>query len=160
MSAALGLGSNLGDRGKNLKTALDKIEGLNNTSVVKVSSFYLTHPVGRTDQGWFLNGAALVKTILKPQELLKALLMIEQEMGRLRKEKWEPRLIDLDLLYVGQEVIDEKNLNVPHPFLSKRRFVLLPLMDITPEWIHPVLKQTPKEMLARLPKEGQEAIRL
>ncbi|MBW1708556.1 MAG: 2-amino-4-hydroxy-6-hydroxymethyldihydropteridine diphosphokinase [Deltaproteobacteria bacterium] len=160
MSVALGFGSNLGDRKKNLEVALNKIEGLGNTALVKVSPFYSTRPVGQTGQDWFLNAAALIETGMTPQELMKALLMIEQEMGRERVTKWGPRLIDLDILFFGQKVIEENNLTVPHPYLSQRRFVLLPLNDIAPEWVHPVLKQTPEEMLARLPEEGQEAFRL
>jgi len=81
-------------------------------------------------------------------------------MGRVRKEKWEPRLIDLDVLFLGQEVIEEKDLQIPHPHLSQRRFVLLPLAEIAPKWVHPVLKLTPGEMLNQLSKEGQEAIRV
>jgi len=127
---------------------------------VKVSPFYLTRPVGQTNQDWFLNAAALIETALTPQSLLKILLMTEREMGRVRGAKWGPRLIDLDLLFFDQAVIEEEGLKIPHPYLNKRRFVLLPLTDIAPKWIHPVLKQTPGEMLANLTKDGQEAIRL
>ncbi|MBW2084774.1 MAG: 2-amino-4-hydroxy-6-hydroxymethyldihydropteridine diphosphokinase, partial [Deltaproteobacteria bacterium] len=137
-----------------------KLGSLSETTVLKVSHYYLTQPLGRTDQDWFLNAAVLLDTKLRPRQLLQEILRIEQEMGRVRKEKWEPRLIDLDVLFLGQEVIEEKDLQIPHPHLSQRRFVLLPLAEIAPKWVHPVLKLTPGEMLNQLSKEGQEAIRV
>jgi len=153
---AIGIGSNLGDREKQLQEALDRLSGLDAIDVVKMSSFYMTRPQGRTDQNWFLNAAVLLQTNIEASELLDILLAIEQGMGRVRKDKWGPRVIDLDILFYGQEVIDEENLRVPHPYLHQRRFVLIPLRDVAPDWTHPVSGLTPAEMLAGLPEQGQE----
>lgn len=153
------MGSNLGDREANLHTAVRMIKKLDKTELLAESAHYLTAPQGVKDQDWFLNSAVLVKTGLSPEFFLKGLLDIELEMGRTRELKWGPRLIDLDILFWGSAVIDEDNLKVPHPFLADRRFALLPLNDIAPDWRHPELNQTPAEMLTKIPDQGQEAVR-
>lgn len=150
----------MGDKTGRIKTALQRLGRLPGSRLTAVSPFYKTQPVGQIDQDWFVNAAALIETALSPRELLKALLGIEREMGRVRTEKWGPRLIDLDLLFFGQQIIDEPDLEAPHPRLDKRRFVLKPLSDVTPDWVHPVLGLTPGEMLARLAEDGQEVVRL
>lgn len=127
---------------------------------MKMSGFYRTQPVGYTEQDWFVNAAALLKTSLTPGELLKALLDIEQRMGRVRTIKWGPRIIDLDLLFYQDKVIDEEDLTTPHPFMSERRFVLIPLADVAPDWVHPLLNQTPVHMLLNVDDDGQEVVRL
>ncbi|MBU2548421.1 MAG: 2-amino-4-hydroxy-6-hydroxymethyldihydropteridine diphosphokinase [Proteobacteria bacterium] len=143
-----------------IRTALIRIGELPSTRLASVSPFYRTEPVGHLEQGWFVNAAAVIETALDPRPLLDALLGIERSMGRVRKEKWGPRLIDLDILFYGQAVIDEPDLVVPHAFMDRRRFVLAPLADVAPDWRHPLLGLTPGEMLARLPENGQEAHRL
>jgi 2-amino-4-hydroxy-6-hydroxymethyldihydropteridine diphosphokinase len=153
------MGSNLGDRQKQLREALDRLSSLEGIDVIKTSSFYMTRPQARTDQDWFLNAAVLLKTNIKAPELLDKLLTIEQDMGRIRKDKWGPRAIDLDILFYGREVIDKENLRVPHPYLPQRRFVLIPLLEIAPDWVHPTSGLTPAEMLAVLPERGQEVIK-
>ena len=129
--AAIGLGSNLGDRVGHLEAATEALATVG--TVAAVSATYETAPVGGPDQGSYLNAVVLVDTTMPPQELLDALLAIEQERGRERAEKWGPRTIDLDLLLYGAESIDRPGLTVPHPRMTQRRFVLDPLLDVWPD---------------------------
>ena len=135
------------------------MRSLDGVEVVKISPFYRTRPQGRTDQNWFLNAAVLIETRFEALKLLEKLLDIEQEMGRVRKDKWGPRMIDLDILFYSREVINTENLKVPHPYLAERRFVLMPLLDIAPDWVHPASELTPAEMLSVLPEQGQEVFK-
>ena len=134
--AYIGLGSNLGDREGNLRTALARLTELGE---VRASSFRETDPVGLTDQPRFLNAAAELSTDLPARDLLDALLTIERDLGRdrAREERWGPRTLDLDLLLYGDEVIDEPGLRVPHPRLAERRFVLEPLHELAPGLVLP-----------------------
>ncbi|NLV16812.1 MAG: 2-amino-4-hydroxy-6-hydroxymethyldihydropteridine diphosphokinase [Syntrophomonadaceae bacterium] len=132
-TAYLGLGTNLGDREKNLTEAAGYLEKLTSTRVLKYSSRYYTSPWGKTDQPEFLNQAAAVETYLTPRELLQEMLDIETLMGRKRLEKWEPRIIDLDLLLYGRQTIQEPDLTIPHPYLTQREFVIRPLLEIEPD---------------------------
>jgi 2-amino-4-hydroxy-6-hydroxymethyldihydropteridine diphosphokinase len=154
--AAVGLGSNIGDKIANTKEALDALDRVPRTRLKQRSRFYRTAPVGKTDQDWFVNAAALVETYLSPREMLEALLELENRMGRVRTEKWGPRLIDLDLLFYSDRIIEEDGLIVPHPFMQERLFVLTPLCDIAPDWRHPVLGRTCRELAEDVKAEGQE----
>lgn len=141
----IGLGSNRGDRLKNLQNSLSHIKR-EIIEVRRVSSLYHTEPVGMKGK-WFLNCVLEGETELGPDELMETLLTIEKEMGRLRKKKKEERIIDLDLLLYQGRVLKEKGLILPHPRLHKRGFVLVPLVEINPHLYHPVLKRTVKEIL-------------
>jgi len=158
--AGVGLGSNLGDKTGWIKAALAGLERLPSTCLKTASGLYRTQPVGCIDQDWFVNAAALVETSLSPHDLLAGLLEIESSLGRVRTEKWGPRLIDLDLLYYGRKIVNENGLVLPHPHLDRRRFVLAPLTEVAAKWVHPILGLTPGQMLALLPEAGQEVIRL
>ena len=140
----LSLGSNLGDRAANLRTAIDRLGRVG--KVAAVSSFYETEPVEVTDQPWFLNCAVKLDTEKMPKQFLATLLEIERQMGRRRDRKKGPRTIDLDILLFGTSVIETKGLTIPHRAMHERRFVLEALAEIAPDVRHPVLKQTIREL--------------
>ncbi len=145
----LSLGSNLGDREANLRTAVEKLAELG--EVFAVSSFYETEPVEFTAQPWFLNCAVALRTELMPKLLLSKTLEIERQMGRRRSQPKGPRTIDIDILLFGNSVIHTPQLDVPHVVMQERRFVLEPLAEIAPEIRHPIFKRTVREMLQELP---------
>lgn len=126
----IGIGSNLGQRKKNIELAIDKINRLSETKVAKISSVIETLPVGGPKQGKFLNAAIEIKTGLSPRKLLACLQEIEHGLGRKRVVKNGPRTIDLDILFYGDKKIKEKDLVVPHPRIKERQFVLVPLKEI------------------------------
>lgn len=139
----LGLGSNVGDRAANIRTAYDLIHRTIG-KVAKFSHVYETEPWGNTEQESFFNQVIMINTTLDPRELLEAITKIEREMGRTRKEKqtkWGPRIIDIDILFYGKRIIRDKGLDIPHPELHKRAFVLVPLLEIAPDLEHPILKK-------------------
>jgi len=134
------LGSNLGDRSLLLKQAINAIEE-EIAPVIKQSAVYETQSWGKTDSPDYLNQVILIDTQLSAQIILQKILNIEWKIGRVREEKWGPRLIDIDILFYGDILIDEPELQVPHPHLHKRRFTLEPLAEIAPELIHPTLNK-------------------
>jgi len=131
--AYIGLGANLGDREGTLEQAVALLAAVEGVSVVAVSGLRETDPVGVVDQPLFLNGAVAIETTLSARQLLDALLAVERSLGRVRAERWGPRIVDLDLLVYGDETIDEPGLRVPHPSLHERRFALEPLAELDPE---------------------------
>jgi 2-amino-4-hydroxy-6-hydroxymethyldihydropteridine diphosphokinase len=140
------LGSNLGDKQHNLQQALITITtqcGL----VVKHSSIYQTEAWGVTDQPSYLNQVIIIDTITAPQQLLKKLLQIENDMGRVRTQKYASRIIDIDILFYGREIVDTETLKVPHPQIAFRKFVLEPLNEIVPNKMHPILLLPIKKLL-------------
>ncbi|MFQ6067557.1 MAG: 2-amino-4-hydroxy-6-hydroxymethyldihydropteridine diphosphokinase [bacterium] len=148
----IGLGSNKGARLKNIDLALNHLK--EKIAVEKISSFYLTEPVG-IKGGWFVNCVLEGKTEQSPEKLLDILLEIEKRMGRVREKKKASRVIDLDLLLYEDAVVDKVDLTVPHPHLHERRFILTPLVEINPNLVHPVLEKTLKEILKELKDSHQ-----
>jgi 2-amino-4-hydroxy-6-hydroxymethyldihydropteridine diphosphokinase len=148
--AYISIGSNLGDRAENLNRAVAHLDG-SDLTVTEVSPFYSTEPVGFQDQPWFLNAAVSLETDLSPMELLKRCRQIEDTMGRVRTFRDAPRTVDLDILLFGNRIIDRPDLQIPHPRMAERRFVLKPLSRIAPEAIHPVLGKDIRSLLAACP---------
>ena len=148
MKYHLGLGSNLGRTKRNLEKAVSLLirKGI---EIRKMSSLYQTEPVGRSDQPWFINQAVEVESGLSPQELLIFVKEIETDMGREATVPDGPRIIDLDILLAEDTVIGTVELTIPHPRLAERNFVLVPLAEIAPEAVHPVLKRTIRELCSR-----------
>jgi 2-amino-4-hydroxy-6-hydroxymethyldihydropteridine diphosphokinase len=130
----VGLGANLGDRERTIRAALERLDADDQVEVVRVSSLRETDPIGYEDQPRFLNGAAALESTLGPRELLDLLLAVERELGRRRDgPRFGPRTIDLDLLLYGDETVDEPGLQIPHPRLAERAFVLEPLAELDPQ---------------------------
>ena len=150
MKAYIGIGSNLGEREQAIRAALDALAALPDTTLTRSSSLYDTEPVGGPDQPDFLNAVAELDTDLAPRQLLWNLMRIELRLGRVRTVRWGPRTIDLDLLLAGELVIDEADLKVPHPELTRRSFVLVPLVELDPLLRHPVSGETLLQILSRL----------
>jgi 2-amino-4-hydroxy-6-hydroxymethyldihydropteridine diphosphokinase len=146
----LSLGSNLGDRVKNLKQALTAL-ACERLTTKRVSSFFETEPVGYREQPWFLNIAVAAETLLSPEDLLRRCLDVERVLGRVRDIQGGPRTVDIDILLYGDRIIKGETLVIPHPRMAERKFVLLPLSEIAPSAIHPVLGMTVDALLAACP---------
>lgn len=150
----LSLGSNLGDRIENVKNALQSLSSSDEIKVISSSSFYETEPMGVTDQPRYINAAAKIETSLTPRALLKEVKSLEKAMGRRETFRWGPRVIDIDILLFGDIVVSEKGLNIPHPAMEKRAFVMIPLSEIGSAARHPVTGRTIGEMASGLSSQG------
>jgi 2-amino-4-hydroxy-6-hydroxymethyldihydropteridine diphosphokinase len=150
----IGLGSNLGDRAKYLHRALLELINLHQTTIKKYSSVYETEPIGTKGQPNFLNMVAELDSMLRPDDLVHELKEIELRVGRTLSEHWGPREIDLDLLYYGGEMVNETELQVPHPEISNRRFVLVPLKEIAADFQDPLRHLSIEELLQRCSDTG------
>lgn len=148
------LGANLGDRAATLRRATDLIAARLGP-VVRQSGLYETAPWGITDQPAFLNQVLVVETTLEPEAVLEKTQAIEQALGRVRHEQWGARTIDIDILYYDSLILQTHRLTIPHPFLHQRRFTLVPLAEIAPDFVHPVLKKTTVELLADCEDTGE-----
>jgi 2-amino-4-hydroxy-6-hydroxymethyldihydropteridine diphosphokinase len=148
----IALGTNLGDREANLSSALAELGG--RVHIGKRSPVYQTEPWGVTEQPRFLNMVVSGETDLPPEELLHFLKGIERGIGRTGGIRYGPRVIDLDVLFYGDDIIEDKELVIPHPRIAERRFVLVPLADIAASFVHPVLGATVRDLLARSPDDG------
>ncbi|MEP6674549.1 MAG: 2-amino-4-hydroxy-6-hydroxymethyldihydropteridine diphosphokinase [Ferruginibacter sp.] len=149
-TAYLLIGGNMGHRINNIKTAIKKIEQLIG-HISRQSSIYETAAWGNRQQPDFLNQVIVVETKLDPAKLMNTILIIEEKMGRIRNKKNDPRVIDIDILFFERMIIDEKDLSVPHPQIQNRKFVLVPLNELSPNLKHPVLKKTIHQLLTICP---------
>jgi len=158
-TAYIGIGSNLGDRRQNCLKAIEKIKEIPCSSLTGCSEWYLTKPVGVKEQDWYVNGVASVETKLTTRNLLNHLMSIETHMGRVRRGRWDSRIIDLDILLFGEEIIDEKDLKVPHPLMHIRGFVLVPMVQLASDLTHPSLGLTMAQLLGEFSGDEQVVIR-
>lgn len=152
----IGIGSNLGNPGRNCLDAVNRIDLVAGCKKTGLSHLYLTEPVGVDKQPWYVNCVASISTELSARSLMDNLLSIEADMGRIRSKKWESRNIDLDILLFNNDIITEENLIIPHPLMHKRRFVIVPMLDLAPDLIHPSLGKTMSELLDALPDDEQQ----
>ncbi len=149
-TAYVGMGANLGGRATTLRCAAASLGEHSAIRLIGGSDLYETEPVGYTDQPDFLNAVLKLGTALSPRRLLDVLLDVERAYGRVREEKWGPRTLDLDLLLYDREVVDEEGLRVPHPCIHERAFVLVPLCDLDPDGLHPLLNQAYRRLAHRV----------
>ena len=154
VTAYLGFGANLGERQANINKAFVELVRSGACRLTRISSMYETDPVGITEQPAFLNAVAEIETGLEPLELLRAIRTVERKIGREKTFKWGPRIIDIDILLYGDQCVTEESLEVPHPEMHRRAFVLTPLAEIAPTARHPKLGLTAREMSADIGGEG------
>jgi len=154
----LSLGSNLGDRSENLRAGIDRLRQCG--KIIAISPFYETEPMELRDQPWFVNCVIALDTELSATELLARIQEIEAELGRKRQVSKGPRTLDIDILLFGDQVIDGKDLRIPHPAMEERRFVLEPLVEIAPNVRHPVSGKSVQKLLEDLGRDAGQVIRL
>jgi 2-amino-4-hydroxy-6-hydroxymethyldihydropteridine diphosphokinase len=158
--AYIGLGTNMGDRAANLRQAVEMMQGRPGIKVDSVSSVYITEPWGNRNQDDFYNQVVRIETDLSARELLHQLQKIEIKMGRQPSEKWGPRIIDLDIILYGDQLVQEEDLKIPHPYAQQRLFVLIPLEEIDPEIVFPDSGMSIREVLIRvLGREEENTIK-
>ncbi|MEG5136747.1 MULTISPECIES: 2-amino-4-hydroxy-6-hydroxymethyldihydropteridine diphosphokinase [unclassified Microcoleus] len=156
---AIALGSNLGDSLATLKSAIATLNNTPEITVNSYSSWYQTAPVG-PPQPDYINACAILEVALEPEQLLATLLEIEIKFNRIRREKWGPRTLDLDLLLYDDLILDTPTLTLPHPRMTERAFVLVPLAEIAPDWVHPVTKSTIAQLLQTVNCSGVEKMKV
>lgn len=155
----VGIGSNKGDRRKNIWKAFNLISKLPKTQLVNISALYETSPIGPKQRN-FYNACCELHTELAPEKLLTLFKKIEKKLGRRVNTTWKPRKIDLDIIFYGQKIINHPKIKIPHPEIQNRKFVLYPLNDIASDFLHPVLKKTVKELLKKLKSPSQKIKRI
>ncbi len=154
----IGIGSNRGDPAGICRDAVGALDRTGSVRVLRMSSLYRSKPVGVLDQDWFVNGVASCETDLEPLELLDRVLEIEKAFGRRRLVRWGPRTLDLDLLCYGRRRVDHWRLTIPHPRLHRRLFVLVPLAEIAPDWVHPGRQLTARQLIDQLMKQDHDQV--
>ena len=152
MLVGISLGSNIGDRLGTIRQASLLLKGMG-IQIVASSDIFETAPWGVKEQPWFLNACLLVDTSVSPRELLSRLQSIENRLGRVSRFRWGPREIDLDLLFMDGLAVDEEDLVLPHPEMHNRSFVLVPLNQVAPDWVHPLLHRRVRELLGQVSVE-------
>ncbi|MBN2461594.1 MAG: 2-amino-4-hydroxy-6-hydroxymethyldihydropteridine diphosphokinase [Candidatus Cloacimonetes bacterium] len=148
MLCYLGIGANLGEREENITQAVQELNNSGEIRVLRQAAIRETLPYGNTNQPMFLNTVTEIETEISAQQLLALCLQIETRMGRRRRQHWEPRIIDIDILFYGDEIIKSDDLVIPHPDLQNRKFVLDSLLELCPHWQHPVLKKSIADIAA------------
>ena len=148
----LSIGSNLGDRVANIQQAVSMLSLDNRIKILKTSSFYETQPWGNKNQPWFINAAMAIETVLDPEELLSIFQNIEAKLGRKRElfKKWSERTLDIDILMYDEQIINSKNLIIPHPYMHERAFVLVPMLEVKADLVHPIFNKTISELYDEL----------
>ena len=155
----ISIGSNMGDKIAVCEKAVEHIDSSLNMSLLAVSKYYKTEPVDYLDQDWFVNLAVKIKTDISPENLLQQLKNIEKLLGTQKKYiRFGPRILDLDIIFYDNIIIDTENIQIPHPRMHKRRFVLKPISDIEPDFIHPIIKISVKKLLYGLDKNIQKVL--
>ena len=157
--AYIGIGSNLGDKLHHCEKAISEILKIDRHKLIAKSSLFKTQPIGYTSQDWFVNGVIKIETDLEAPKLLRTLKDIESLLGRTKTFRWGPRTIDLDILFFDDAKIYTEELQIPHPLIQDRQFVLVPLAEIDRNLIHPVLKKTVQELLNNF-KEDQGVVKI
>jgi 2-amino-4-hydroxy-6-hydroxymethyldihydropteridine diphosphokinase len=148
MRAFLGLGSNLGDRAEYIAKAIEEIGSLKDTKITKEASLYETEPWGFKEQPDFINSAVEIETSLSAEELFTGVKSIEQKLKRQSVGKWQEREIDIDILFYGSEIIHTEKINIPHKEIENRKFVLVPMKELAPDFVHPVFNKSIEELLS------------
>jgi 2-amino-4-hydroxy-6-hydroxymethyldihydropteridine diphosphokinase len=160
-TAYISVGSNMGDRLNNCATGIRRLDETGDVRVERVSEFYLTEPMDFLDQDWFVNGALKVSTRLDPFGLLAVLKTIELNMGRKKADvRYGPRILDFDIIFYNNEIIDAPQLVVPHPRMHRREFVLRPICDLCPGIVHPVLNTNIRELMQEIKAGGPQCIKI
>ena len=160
-SVIISVGSNIGDKQDNCQKGIDRLMASGNAVLVKASRFYRTSPVDYLDQDWFVNAAVKIETLLEPLELLEVLKAVQQQCGRTKSGiRFGPRVLDLDIIFYDRLVMKSPTLEIPHPRMHKRRFVLQPICDIDPDIVHPLLNISVKSLLNQLGGNEQEVFEL
>jgi len=155
VEAGIALGSNLGDPAKNVTRALERLAQIPEIELLRKSRLYRSEPWGEPDQAEFVNAAAVISTTKTARDLLRTLREEEKAAGPREARRWGPRTLDLDLLWYGTEISADPDLTLPHPEMARRTFVLMPLVEIAPDWRHPQTDETPQQMLLALERSGE-----
>jgi len=155
-SAFISIGSNIGKPVENCRKGLSALEDAHGIQLIKASKFYKTEPVDYKDQAWFINAVVEISTFLEPIQLFNSLKLIEKEAGRTEDGiRFGPRVLDLDIIFFEDLVLETPDLVIPHPRMDNRRFVLKPLCDINPDLVHPIFHKTMRDLLENLTDKGQ-----